>query len=146
MGLDEIERSDFMYRDTNRVVCLVALGRTAADQGDAEAARTAFQQAIVHVKGRSRMLAGGTLLVRALAGLARLDRDAGVYAEAREREATRDDFDFSWVWMCDDFLTHEELAETARALGQEDHMLTYLARARQAGPVDASQDGAPSSV
>jgi hypothetical protein len=46
-GLDEVERSDFMYRDTNRVFCLVALGRTAADQGDADAARAAY----AHLRG-----------------------------------------------------------------------------------------------
>ena len=136
-GLDEVERSDFMYRDTNRVVCLVALGRTAADQEDATAARTAFQQAIAHVRGRPRTLAGGTLMVRALAGLARLDGDASLYAEAREREAARDEFDFSWVWMCDDFLTCEELAETAALVGKEDDARAYLARAKETGPTSA---------
>jgi serine/threonine-protein kinase len=136
-GLDEVERSDFMYRDTNRVMCLIALGRTAADQGDTDGARTAFEQAIAHVKGRPRTLAGGTLVVRALAGLARLYRLTDLYAEARQRESTREEFDFSWVCLCDDFVTYEELAETAQVLGKEDDARAYLARAKETGPAVA---------
>ena len=33
-GLEEVESTDFMYRDSHRVICLVVLGRVALDQGD----------------------------------------------------------------------------------------------------------------
>ena len=40
-GLDAVERSDNMYRDSFRGICLDALGRTALAQGDAAAAHAA---------------------------------------------------------------------------------------------------------
>jgi tetratricopeptide (TPR) repeat protein len=129
-GLDDIERSDFMFRDTNRVVCLLALGRTAADQGDTHGASAAFQQAIRHIKGRPRTLAGGTLLVQALAGLARINRDAAAYDEACTRDARRDELDFSWLCMCDDTVTGVDLAVAARALERQPDADRFLERAR----------------
>ena len=97
-----IEGSDHMYRDTFRVFSLVVLGDVALDQSDPRAARAAFDQAIAHVKGRPRTLAGGWLVVRALAGLARCDSDAAPYREACSRIATRTEFDFSWLWQCEE--------------------------------------------
>jgi TolB-like protein/tetratricopeptide (TPR) repeat protein/predicted Ser/Thr protein kinase len=129
-GLDDIERSDFIFRDSNRVVCLLALGRTAADQGDTSAASAAFHQAIGHVQGRPRTLAGGTLLVQALAGLARLNQDAEAYDEACRRDARRDEFDFSWLCMCDDTVTGVDLAAAARVLDRQADADRFLARAR----------------
>ena len=66
-ALEEVERTDFMYPTTQRVVALVTLGRVAAAEADLEAARAAFQQALAHIKGRPRMTAGGPLTIRALA-------------------------------------------------------------------------------
>ena len=79
-----------MFRDTNRVVSLIALGRTALQQRDISAARAAYGQAIAHVRGRQRTLAGGWLLVQALSGLARADDDAAPYSEAVHLHRSRD--------------------------------------------------------
>ena len=100
-----------------------------------EAARAAFDQAIVQVKGRPRTLAGGTLLVRSLAGLARLGSGSALYEEACTRHARRDEFDFSWVWMCDDCDTYLDLADTASALGRDDDARQFLKRARETSGV-----------
>jgi tetratricopeptide (TPR) repeat protein len=129
-GLDSVERTDFMYRDTTRIFCLGALGRIAEDQGDGDAACAAFEQAIQQVKGRPRTVAGGILLVRSLTGLARLTRDRAFYEEARSRMARRDEFDFSWVWMCDECYAHEDLARTAIALGEPAEPLVSESRIR----------------
>ena len=94
-ALEDVEKSDHMYRDTNRVVCLVTLGRTALDQGDLAAARAAYGQAIAHVQGRQHTLAGGTLVVQALAGLARANSDPAAYADALDLYERQDPFDFS---------------------------------------------------
>ncbi len=88
-GLEAVERSDNMYRDTFRGVCLCALGRTALEQGDTEAAHAAFTQAVAHLRGRPRALGGGHLLVQALAGLARLDGERPLAEGARALPAAR---------------------------------------------------------
>ncbi len=82
IALEEVEKSDHMYRDTNRVFCLVSLGRIALQQGDEAAARAAYGQAIAHIQGRRRTLAGGWLVVQALAGLARTSEGGATYKEA----------------------------------------------------------------
>lgn len=69
-GLEAVERSDHMYRDTFRAMCLNTLGRAALDQGDHEAALAAFRQSELHLGGRPRTLAGGWFLCQALAGIA----------------------------------------------------------------------------
>ena len=76
-GLEAVEKSDSMYRDTFRGVCLCALGRTAISQGDEAAAHAAFFQAASHLRGRPRGLGGGYLLVQALSGLARVGGRCG---------------------------------------------------------------------
>ena len=70
-GLEAVEKSDNMYWDTFRGVCLCTLGRAALDCGDAATAVVAFHQAVSHLRGRPRTLGGGHLLVQALSGLAR---------------------------------------------------------------------------
>jgi tetratricopeptide (TPR) repeat protein len=116
-GLEKIEQSDHMYRDTFRVFTLVELGTIAAQQQDSAAARTAFHQAIGHVKGRPRTLAGGSLVVRALAGLAMLDRDKAAYDEARSRFETRAELDFSFMYLCDEARTRADLERARDAVG-----------------------------
>ncbi len=81
-GLEAVEKSDNMYRDTFRGVCLCTLGRAALDCGDAATAVVAFHQAVSHLRGRPRTLGGGYLLVQALSGLARAGEGAASYEEA----------------------------------------------------------------
>ena len=116
-GLEKIEQSDHMYRDTFRVFTLIELGVIAAEQRDAAAARTAFHQAMAHVKGRPRTLAGGFLLVQALAGLAGLDHDKRLYEEARSRLESRAELDFSWMYSCDERWTLAALERARKAVG-----------------------------
>jgi serine/threonine protein kinase/tetratricopeptide (TPR) repeat protein len=116
-SLERIEQSDHMFRDTFRVFTLAVLGTVALEQSDLTAARAAFTQAIAQVKGRPCTLAGGWLMVRALAGLARTDRDAVLYDEACSRLAAKSEFDFSWLWLCDEANARLDLSLAARALG-----------------------------
>jgi tetratricopeptide (TPR) repeat protein len=139
-GLEEVERTDFMYRDSLRVFCLVTLGRVAMEQGDLDATRAAFDQAIAHVKGRPRTLAGGTLVVQALAGLARAGKDAAAYEAARTLDSRRHEFDFSWLWLCEEDVTCLDLARAAHVLGRSEDVRAFLERARQAGSVGALQE------
>jgi len=117
-SLEMIEQSDHMYRDSFRVFTLVVLGAVALDQSDLAAARAAFSQAIAHLKGRPRTLAGGWLVIRALAGLARSDADAVRYEEACSRIGARTEFDFSWLWQCDEPNARQDLSRAALALGK----------------------------
>ena len=57
-------------------------------------------------------------MVRALAGLARADSDTGPYDEARTRFTTRTEFDYSWMWQCDEATVARDLENAARQLGQ----------------------------
>src|SRR5262249_16689445 len=109
-GLEAVERSDFMYRDTFRAVCLCALGRTALEEGDTAAAQAAFTQAVAHLRGRPRALGGGHLLVQALAGLARTEATEETLNQARDLFARRDGYDFSLMWACTDDVTLLELS------------------------------------
>ena len=90
-GLESVERTDHMYRDTFRAICLNALGRTLSDAGDRDGAHAAFHQSALHLGGRPRTLGGGWLLADALGGLGRED-------EARRLLASRDRGDWSWFW------------------------------------------------
>jgi TolB-like protein len=115
-GLDAIEKSDHMYRDTMRAMCLCVLGSTALEQDDLAAARTAFHQAASHLRGRPRALGGGHLLVQALAGLVRAGEDGSSLEEARTLFQKRSGFDFSLFWLCNDEVTAGELSRAERAL------------------------------
>jgi hypothetical protein len=133
-GLDAVERSDFIFRDSIRVFALVTLGRIALAQGDDAGARAAFGQAIEHVQGRPRTLAGGTMWVWAHALLALVEPDADAYRLAAERFERRDAFDFSWLNLCDDFETHAILAESAHAVGDAAGEASHRARALAGAP------------
>ena len=132
-GLEAVERSDNMYRDTFRGVCLCALGRTALQQNDREAARAAFHQAASHLRGRRRTLGGGSLLVQSLAGLARAGEGAAPLEEAMRLFERRKGFDFSFFWTLTDDVTLLELARAATAVDRNDQARPLLDRARQAG-------------
>jgi TolB-like protein/Tfp pilus assembly protein PilF len=117
-GLEAIEKSDSMYRDTFRGVCLCALGRAALDAGDSATARIAFHQAVSHLRGRPRTLGGGHLLVQALAGLARAGEGAGALEDALRLWRGREGHDFSLMWTCTADITLEELTRGAQQLGR----------------------------
>jgi tetratricopeptide (TPR) repeat protein/TolB-like protein/predicted Ser/Thr protein kinase len=115
-ALEATQRSDHMYRDTIRGLALCCLARTAFDQDDVPAARTALLQVLGHVRGRDRMLGGGHLVVQALAGLARAGDGRGSYDEAVRLWETRRGFDFSLGFACDAATTVTALAQAALAL------------------------------
>ena len=135
-GLEAVERTDFMYRDTFRAVCLCALGRTALEQGDAASAQAAFTQAVAHLRGRVRALGGGYLLVQALAGLAR-SGGAGSLDEAMELFSVRHGHDFSMMWSCADDVTLLELSRAAVAAGRPSEAAALFEKARAAGSQEA---------
>ena len=132
-GLEAVEKSDHMYRDTFRAVCLCVLGRAALDQGDVAAAQAAFAQAVAHLRGRPRALGGGHLIVQALAALSRAGREAGHFEEALRIFEGRRGFDFSYLWICSDGETLSELSRAAAALGRENESHALDTRARAAG-------------
>ena len=142
-GLEAVEKSDHMYRDSVRALCLCSLGRTALEQGDSPAAQAAFAQAIAHLRGRPRALGGGHLLAQALAGLSRAGSGPQPYEESLRLFERRDGFNFSWLWSCSDDVTLLELSRAAAALGRAEEARSLLARAREAGSVEAR--GAPST-
>ncbi|HEU4333780.1 MAG TPA: protein kinase [Candidatus Eisenbacteria bacterium] len=119
-GLDAAERSDHMYRDTFRATCLNALGRTALDQGDRDAALAAFRQSELHLGGRPRTLAGGWLACQAMAGVAAaLGREGGgeeVLRRARDLFETRRPYDWSWFFLADQTITAADLVRAADSL------------------------------
>jgi TolB-like protein/tetratricopeptide (TPR) repeat protein len=133
-GLNAVERSDFIFRDSIRVFALVTLGRIALAQGNGPGALAAFSQAIEHVQGRPRTLAGGTMWVWAHALRALVEHDANVYRFAAERFERRDAFDFSWLNLCDDYETCAILSESALAVGDVAGAAAYRARALASAP------------
>ncbi len=133
-GIEAVEKSDHMYRDTFRAICLCVLGRAALDEGDKPAARAAFGQAAAHLRGRPRALGGGHLLAQALAGLSRAGEGPGPYEEAARLFESRRGFDFSYLWLCSDDVTLAELSRAAAAAGRAEEVASLLEKARAAGP------------
>ncbi|HTO88724.1 MAG TPA: protein kinase [Thermoanaerobaculia bacterium] len=144
-GLEAVERSDNMYRDTFRAVCLCALGRCALEQNDQPAARTAFAQAEAHLRGRPRGLGGGYLLVQALAGRTRAGEGGKPFGEAVELYRSRGGHDFSFMWLCTDGVTLLELARAAAALGRSADAQDFFRQAQAAGSREALAPAAPAS-
>jgi TolB-like protein/tetratricopeptide (TPR) repeat protein len=142
-GLASAEKTDHMYRDTFRGISLLALGRTALDQGDLAAAHAAFHQAMLHARGRPLALGGGYLLTQALAGLARSGDGEAALDEALSLFDSRGGFDFSWTWSLHEDVTHLELARAARALGRTELARDHLRAAREAGSLDARKEEEP---
>ncbi|MEO5895299.1 MAG: protein kinase [Vicinamibacterales bacterium] len=134
-GIEAVERSDHMYRDTFRAICLCCLARTALDAGDIDAARAALTQVLVHLRGRERTLGGGFLAIQALAGLSRCGDGEPSLAEAQRLFRERDRFNFSLLWTCNDETTLVELARAGSFLGLPDEGM--MQRARDAGSYDA---------
>ncbi len=136
-GLEAVERSDFMYRDTFRGVGLCVLGRTALAEGDTAAAQAAFTQAVAHLRGRPRALGGGQLLVQALAGLARTENRQELLDQALDLFARRDGHDFSLMWSCTDDITLLELSRAAAFFGRTEEAAELRRRAVAAGSSEA---------
>ena len=132
-ALEAVEKSDQMYRDSFRAICLCVLGRAALDESDEEAARAAFAQAIAHLRGRPRALGGGHLLVQALAGLTRAGAGAKPYEQALALFEKREGFSFSWLWLCSDDVSLSELSLAAQALGRPEEAASLRRRAAAAG-------------
>jgi TolB-like protein len=115
-GLAAVERTDHMYRDTFRALCLIVLGRVALDRDDPEAARAAFVQAALHLEGRPRTLGGGSLACQAEAGRAAADRDPEALRAAEARLVARAPGDWSWFWQCTDGEARADVARAARVV------------------------------
>jgi hypothetical protein len=138
-GLESADRSDSMYRDTFRGVCLCALGRTALEQNDRDAALVAFRQAVQHHRGRPRALGGGHLLVQSLAGLARAGEGDHAFEQAIELFERREGFSFHVLWCCTDDITLLELARAAAAVGRAQQAGDLLKRAQDDGSAEATE-------
>jgi non-specific serine/threonine protein kinase len=138
-GLKALERTDHMYRDTLRGLFLCWLGRAALDEGNVEAGRAAFQQAALHVRGRSKARCGGQVIVQALAGLARGGGGDAAFDEALSIFEGRQGFNFGFLWGCNDGNALWELHLAARGLGRKEAD-ALLMRARAAGSSQAHRD------
>lgn len=142
-GLASVEKTDHMYRDTFRGISLLALGRTALDQGDLAAAHAAFQQAALQARGRPLALGGGYLLTQALAGLARSGESEAALEEAISLFTSRAGYDFSWTWSLHEDFTHLELYRAAKVVGRTEEAREHLRAAREAGSLEARMEEEP---
>jgi len=132
-GLDEVERSDSVFRDTGRATMLCALGRVALDQLDLAAARAAFDQGVAHMRGRSHGIAGGHNMVQMLAGQTRAGAGPAPLEEALELLERRDGFNFSWTLVASSEVSLSELARAAAVLGRDRQARDLREQARKAG-------------
>ncbi|MCM3901123.1 MAG: hypothetical protein ND866_05410 [Pyrinomonadaceae bacterium] len=78
--------------------------------------------------------------MQSLAGLARASKDRAAYAAARKLNSQKDEFDFSWSWLCEADITCLELARAARELGMKEEALSFLEDARKAGSIEALRE------
>jgi tetratricopeptide (TPR) repeat protein len=142
-GLEAAEKSDHMYRDTFRAICLCVLGRAALDEDDVPAASAAFAQAVAHLRGRPRALGSGHLLAQALAGLSRAGEPGEHLDDALRLFDTRRGFDFSYLWICSDDVTLFELSRAADALGRTKEAAALRLEAIDAGSSEARVSSTP---
>ena len=140
-GLEEVERTDHVYRDTGRAAGLCMLGRVALDQSDLEAARAAFDQAEAQLRGRPAGIGAGHVMVQTLAGQTRAGGGAAPFEEALELFERREGFNFSWVLIGSDEVSLNELARAAQGLGRDGLALKLRDRARTAGLTGLLEEG-----
>jgi hypothetical protein len=126
-----------MYRDTCRGIYLCSLGRTALQQGNLTAARAAFRQAALHVRGRPRARSGGNLIVQALAGATEAGEGPAPFEEALRLYEQREGWNFQWFYGCSEDMALMALARSARTLGRDDEAHRLLERARAFGCTEA---------
>jgi serine/threonine protein kinase/tetratricopeptide (TPR) repeat protein len=139
-GLTATERKDHIYRDTFRGLFLCGLGKTALTQDDTEAARAAFTQCVLHIRGRAGTRCGGHALVQSLAGLTRAGEGDGPFEEAHELFDKRTGYDFTPIWGLFDDGDLLELARAAHVLGRHDQARTLLARSIDLGSTEAESE------
>jgi len=132
-GIASIERSDHAYRDTIRAFCLGALGRVALAMGDDTAAHAAFAQAVAQMRGRTLTMAGGHVLVSALAGWSRATGELEPFAEALALFEAKEGYSFNHFFGCTDGETWLELARAAHHLGQLERATQMMAQAQSMG-------------
>jgi serine/threonine protein kinase/Flp pilus assembly protein TadD len=141
-GIEAAEASDHSYRDMFRALGLCVLGRIALQQGDLAAARAAYAQVTSQLRGRTRPRACGHLMVQALAGLGRTG-NAAAYEEGLDLAQRRHTWDFGLFYGCQHEQGLLELARAAQALGRSAQTQALLARAREAGSLEALDPGRP---
>src|SRR5262249_49142005 len=125
------------YRDSFRATGLCIIGRTALDQGEPDSAEAAFRQAVLHLRGRPLTRAGGSLLVQALAGLARAGAGPEPLEEALHLFERRAGGRYDWSMLAGDDDTLFELARAASSLGREEQARDLMSRAIDAGSTEA---------
>jgi TolB-like protein len=138
-GLEAVEQSDHMFRDSFRCAALCSLARTAMDQGDLSAARAAAHQVLAQLAGRPRTLGGGLYHTQALTLAAWADADPRALDEALAfyRDRPRLNFDALWFDGRDTVLT--QLGRAARALGREIPARDLLQQAARLGSYEATR-------
>ena len=136
-GLRALEETDHMYRDTWRGLFLCGLGKTGLEQGDLDAARVAFTQASLHLRGRRGARGGGHVLVQALAGLTRCGEGPQPFEEAMHLFEQREGFDFGQLWYCDEDVGLLELSRAASTLDRIQLARELLERACDLGSAEA---------
>jgi tetratricopeptide (TPR) repeat protein len=136
-GIQALDNTDNIYRDTFRAAFLCILGEIATAQGDADAARAAFRQTVLHCEGRIRARSIGHAFVQALCGLSRLDSDDQWFQKAWSLYRTRTAANFDPFWLCTEDVTLLALARAAADIGELD-----MARKLQADAVDSGSNEA----
>jgi tetratricopeptide (TPR) repeat protein len=131
--LEEIERTDHVYRDAARAQYLCLLGQVNLRRRDQAGARAAFDQAVAQIRGRPRALGGGFTLTQSLAGQSRAGAGSGPLDEAVQLFESRGEFNFSWSGAACKQVTLMQLARAAAALGRDQQVQDLLGRARTAG-------------
>jgi tetratricopeptide (TPR) repeat protein len=139
-AIESIERSDHMYRDTWRGLFQCGLGKTAIVQGDKDAARVAYTQAVLHLRGRPRARCGGHILIQALAGLSRAGDGAEPLDQALDLLHRREGYDFGPTWIAADDSDLLEIARAADVLGRTALAGEMLSRARETGSSEAKTE------
>ena len=138
-ALERVEQSDHPLRDSQYGGCLCVVGRTALEQGDRDAARVAFEQSLAHLRARPRASGTGHFVVQALAGQARTTEDPVPYEEALHLFDARETYDFSFGGLAADYISLNELARAAHAVGRAEEARTLRERAIAAGSWEARQ-------
>jgi tetratricopeptide (TPR) repeat protein len=138
-GLEKLEKSDHMYRDTWRGLFLCGLGRNALHLGDQPAAQAAFNQANLHLRGRPARC-GGHVLIQALSGMTQAGGGAEPFEEALRLHEGREGFDFTQVWGCTEDVDLLELSRAADTLDRTELAGELFQRALDWGSGEARHE------
>lgn len=138
-GLQALDNTDNIYRDTFRAAFLCFLGEIALAQSDATAARAAFQQAVLHCEGRNRARSLGHAYVQALCGLCRINSDRELFQKSLAQFRDREAVNFDPFWLCSEDATLLALAKTASAVGESELAKQFQTDAILSGSNEASR-------